>query len=53
MLDKVRLGGRTGPAGRALFEPTTGRLEDFSGDEQLTIDYSQFQGQGDVTEMEI
>ncbi len=53
MLDKVRLGGRTGPAGRALFEPTTGRLEDFSGDEQLTIDYSQFQGGEDVTEMEI
>jgi len=42
MLDKVRLGGRTGPAGRALFDPLTGRLEDFSSDEQLAIDYSQF-----------
>jgi len=52
MLDKVRLGGRTGPAGRGLFDPQTGRLEDFSTDEQLTIDYSKFENQN-VGEMDV
>lgn len=30
MLEKVRLGGRTGPAGRSIFNQMTGKLEEFS-----------------------
>jgi len=42
-LDKVRLGGQTGPAGRALFSRETGTLDDFTEDEQLLLDYSKFE----------
>ncbi len=41
MLEKVRLGGRTGPAGRALFNRETHRLEDFSDDEAVVVDFTK------------
>lgn len=37
MLEKVRLGGATGPAGFGMFDRTTGRLED--GDTQLEMEF--------------
>lgn len=41
MLEKVRLGGRTGPSGYALFDRETGKLEDLSSDEGLILDHSK------------
>ena len=51
LLEKVRLGGRTGPAGKALFNRETGRLEDFPDDEGLVMDYSQFEN--NIKELQI
>lgn len=38
MLEKVRLGGATGPAGFGMFDRSTGRLED--GEQQLEMEFS-------------
>lgn len=42
MLEKVRLGGRTGPAGKAVFNVMTGRLEELTDQSFKEIDAQEF-----------
>lgn len=42
MLEKVRLGGRTGPAGKAVFNIMTGKLEELTDQSYKEIDVKEF-----------